>query len=153
MATASILHVGEDVVHRILVMESAGLVVRRSACSVDSVREALQGPRISAVAFSPREQSPIPPVVQATRLLTRAPLILFRDPRVAIEESYFDLVITPPTSPATWLKSLKAAIEDARCTRALSQQLRQDSAAARANTRRLRAVAEKTRSDLNNEPV
>jgi hypothetical protein len=147
MAAASILHVGEDPYNRILVMESAGLMVRRSACTVENVQEALQGSGISAVAFSPQERTPILPVVDVARSLTRAPLVLFSDPRVTLEEKYFDLVITPPTSPPKWLKSLTAAMKDARHVRSLSQQLRHDSARARDATRELCAELEKTRNE------
>jgi hypothetical protein len=147
MAAASILHVGKDPYNRILVMESAGLVVRQSVCTVENVQKALQGNGISAVAFSPQERTPILPVVEVARSLTRAPLVLFSDPRVTLEENYFDLVITPPTSPPKWLKSLSTAIKDARNVRAFSQQLRRYSARARGATRWLRAELEKTRNE------
>jgi hypothetical protein len=142
-SSARVLHVGEDVCFRISVMEAAGLVVCRSNGTDEGISEALRDAGISAVAFSQLRSAHL---VSVARSLTPAPLILFRDPDVEVEESEFDVVIPPATAPARWLKSLATAIEDARYLQARSQQLRNESAAVRAKFREIRAEARRRRT-------
>jgi hypothetical protein len=140
MATASILHVGDDLCHRVPIMKSAGLIVDQSECGADAVHAALvQNQSFSAITFH-NDAFPLPDIVVSTaRTLSSAPLILFKNPSVCCDDGAFDLVIPSLTPPADWLKSLRAAIEDAHNLRRISMQLRQESMNVRFQTERLRA--------------
>lgn len=114
MAAATILFVGDDHCHRVPVMETNGMRVVRSACSVEAVRAALaKGAafRLSRFITIPlRRQA----VVSTARELCKAPLILFKNPAVDCEERAFDFEITVPMSPDVLTRALAEAIEEAR---------------------------------------
>ena len=139
MADTTVLFVGEDHCHRIPVMESKGIRVARSACSVAGVRAALaQGDWFSAVTFHNDLFAPPEPVVVAAREIISAPLVLFRNEVVDCNERPFDLVIPVPTSPEVWSRSLAQVIEASRRLRERSEQLRQDCVDLRECSLRLR---------------
>ncbi len=134
MAAATILHVGDDVCHRIPVMESGGLVVVRSEPSVDGIQSAFsQHTSFSAIALI----SPSPILLSTARKLSEAPVVLFQDSSGDSDEYPFDLIITAQTPPSVWLKSLGEVIEEARKFRKLSQPLREEPATVRAKSRAL----------------
>lgn len=131
MAAAAVLHVGDDFCHRIPVLERNGVLVLRTECSVVGVRGSFaKGDLFSAVTFHNDVLPPLGAVVSTVRELSRAPLILFRNPTVDCDERPFDLVIdVDGTPPAVWSKTLREAIEESRKLREKSQQLCQDCAA------------------------
>ena len=111
---AKVLHVGDDICHRIPVMEMDGIVVHRCACSVESVRALLkEEDSISAVAFNNDMFPPADAVVSTARELCDAPLILFDNALAECDEERFDIVIESPSAPSEWVKTLRQAIEDA----------------------------------------
>jgi len=130
MASATLLHVGHDFCHRIPVMEKAGFIVCRSACSIDAVRGALMPAQdFGAIAFE-NDTGPVAnEVVSVARELFIVPIILFENPSVDCDERAFDLVIRKLTPPAIWLAALASAIEESRQMREASRRLRLDSAA------------------------
>lgn len=78
MATASILYVGDDLCHRIPVMENAGLFVVRSKDSLAAVESALAvNKALSVITFHSDNCAPPESVVLSARRLTSVPLILF----------------------------------------------------------------------------
>jgi hypothetical protein len=146
---ASILHVGDDRCYRIPVMETAGLVVVRSECSVEGVRTVFAQEQVfSAVAFPIDEHPHFLEVVSTARSLTKAPLILFSDLLILADASAFDLVIPSEASPVWWLKSLGEAIADAQDVRARARQIREESEAVRATPYALRVEAVKNRRSV-----
>lgn len=148
MAAATILHVGDDICHRIPVMERAGLSVVRSMCSVDAVqRELADGRLFSVITFHNDFDPPPDLVICATRTLSTAPLVLFENPTVSCGEGVFDFVIGGPTPPAVWLKSLRKAIDEARNLQQISQQLREECLDLRSTSERLRATAARNREN------
>ncbi|MBB6143085.1 hypothetical protein HNQ77_001029 [Silvibacterium bohemicum] len=146
MAAATILNVGEDLCHRVPVMETAGFDVYHSECSVSGIHVAFAQAKVfSAIAFQSPRYPLLPTVMSTARSLSRAPFVLFDDPSVDSDERAFDLIISSQMPPAVWLKSLQSAIEDARRISLFSRQLCEESAAARAVSRALRAAAEENR--------
>src|SRR5579862_1284262 len=149
MAAAAILHVGEDICRRIPVMEALGHVVYRSEPSVDGIRSALaSGSSFSVITFHNDLVPPSPKAVSTARSLSSAPLILFENPSVDSDERIFDYIIPAQIPPLEWLRSLGEAIERARMSKDVSQQLRAECADARATTRRLREAATENRVKL-----
>lgn len=133
MATARILHVGDDTCHRIPVMERAGLEVCRTPCSVDGVRGALAvNENFSALTFHV-DVDPIPCGVITVARLLRSPIVLFESPGVEYDSQSFDLIIPTQTPPLTWLQSLQAVIRRSQELRTSSRKLRDDSAAVRSD--------------------
>jgi len=145
MAAAAVLYVGDDVCHRIPVMESAGIVVLRAECSIAGVRRSLARAKLlSAVTFHNDLFPPARAVVSTAREFSRAPLILFRNPFVECDDRLFDLVL-PVGSPAVWSKSLAQTLEESRRICEASRQLRQDCEAARDWSQVLREVSKRNR--------
>jgi len=137
MATAPTLHIGDDLCYRIPVMDRAGLVVRRTQCSVYGVQSAVRfNEKFSTVAF--QLDAAIPDAVLAAARPIAPSLILFENPSVTYDPEFFDLVIPNHTRPETWLRFLRLAIEDSRNLHAYSRQLREDTATVRSDFRGLR---------------
>jgi hypothetical protein len=146
MATATILYVGDDICHRIAVMERSGFTVLRSERSTSGVREAFAAVKaFSAITFHNVLDPPMLDVVSTTRALSAAPVVLFEDPFTKCDEHVLDLVVPAHTAPSAWLKSLQELIEQSRKLREISMQIREDSAATRAKTRSLRAMSARNR--------
>ena len=142
MASATILHVGEDHCYRIPVMQHAGLRVVLSESSVRAVEYALiTGDAFSAIAFQSESCPPASVLVSAARKMSQAPLILFENPSVLCDQRLFDLVIDGRTSPAVWLQTLRNAIAGAQETREMSVDLRRDGSNVRTLSRKFHAVA------------
>jgi hypothetical protein len=140
MATARILHVGDDTCHRIPVMERAGLEVCRTICSVDGVRGALAGnENFSALAFHV-DVDPIPDGVLTVARSLASPLVLFESPGVEYDPQSFDLIIPTQTPPLTWLQCLQAVIRNSQELRTSSRQLRNNSAVVRSDFRAICAT-------------
>ena len=144
LAAAIVLHVGDDTCYRIPVMEMSGIVVRRCACSVESVRALLkEEDSISAVAFNSDMFPPEDAVVSAARELCDAPLILFDNPLVECDEERFDVVIEVHAAPSVWAKTLRQAIEDAGKVRERSRQLQADCEAVRERSQSVREMLQR----------
>ena len=134
--STTILHVGDDVCHRILVMEHSGLSVVESDCTVPALQVAFaQGYAFSAVAFQNETGSPPPVVISTARALSTAPLVLFQHPSISCDEGLFDLVIPIQTPPAVWLKSLAEVINNAPHLQRKFPALREDCADAVSSSR------------------
>lgn len=146
MAAATILHVGDDLCHRIRVMEHAGLRIVRTGESVSGLEEAFAVHKsFSGIAFT-NQIHPLPSqIVSTARTLSQAPLVLFEHPFVSFDERLFDLVIPAHTPPNAWLQSLRDTIEASRKICEGSRRLRQDCADIRAYSRRLRDSAARNR--------
>ena len=115
MAAATILHVGDDICHRIPVMEKNGLVVVRVECSVGGVRSSfVNGDIYSAVTFHNDTVPLQDDVIAAARELSHAPLVLFENTSTEHDEEFFDLVIPALTSPMVWSKTVRQAISESR---------------------------------------
>jgi hypothetical protein len=139
MATAPILHVGDDLCYRIPVMERAGISVYRTQCSAEGVRNAFGSNGTFSVLAFQMDAAPIPdPVLTVARSFS-SPLILFENPGITIDPDVFDLVIPNQTRPETWLRFLRLAIEESRKLHAYSRQLRENTATVRSDFRDLRA--------------
>jgi hypothetical protein len=142
MAAATILYVGDDICHRIPVMESNGILVFRSECTVGGLRTSFaKGDLFSAITFHNDIAAPSDKVVSAARELCRAPLVLFRNYSIDCDDAAFDLVIPVPALPEVWSKTLAQAIRDSRKTHQYSRQLRADCVSVRERSRSLREIA------------
>lgn len=147
MWTATILHVGEDLCQRIPVLSRAGFVVLRSENSIPAIRDAFAGGDLfAAVVFHSDLAAPAEPAIHETRSLSTAPLILFQNPIILLDDRKFDLVIPALTPPAVWLQNLKEIIRLSRETIVEAQQLRKDCESVRAQSQALRASAARNRS-------
>jgi len=139
MATAPILHVGDDLCYRIPVMERAGIAVYQTQCSAEGMRNAFSSNREFSVLAFQLDAAPIADTVLAVARTFCSPLILFENPGITIDADIFDLVIPNQTRPETWLRFLRLAIEDSRELHAYSRQLRKNTATVRSDFRDLRA--------------
>jgi hypothetical protein len=146
MAAGTILYVGNDICHRIDVMERSGFDVLHCDCAIGGFRDAFAEARlISAITFGNAFHSPLLEAASTARTLSAAPLVLFEDPAIKCHEHAFDLVIPAHTPPADWLRSLEELIEESRKLQELSRQMCEDCAATRASTRALRALSARNR--------
>lgn len=146
MAAAALLHVGEDICHRIPVMEASGLFVVRTGCSSSGIRDACSdGRQFSVITFHNDVMPPPIEAVTEARRLTTAALVLFENPSVSWDERAFDVIITAHTPPEIWLQSLLRTIENAQRICEVSRKLRNDCEEVRATTRELRAAAAQNR--------
>jgi hypothetical protein len=127
MAPFTILHVGNDTCQRIPVMRTASFVVLQSEDSVPAILKAfLAGDSFSAITFDADISAPSSSIAWAVRRLPAAPLVLFENPSVSYDRSYFDLVIPTLTPPKLWLKKLHDVIEASREQCERSRRLRQE---------------------------
>jgi|SRR5215469_1086295 len=142
MAAARVLYVGDDICHRIPVMESTGICVLRAECSVGGVRGSLVTREpISAVTFNNDVFPPPKAVVSTARELALAPLILLRNTAVECDEEVFDAVIDMDFSPTIWTKSLEQIIAEAHRIQKQSRQLHRECEAVRDVCRGLREIS------------
>jgi hypothetical protein len=85
-------------------------------------------------------------VVSTVRELSRAPLILLKNPWVECDDRSFDFVIhLRDQSPEVWSRTLRQVVEAARKTQEFSRQLRQDGAAVRDVSQALREMSVRNR--------
>lgn len=146
MPGATVLYVGDDICHRIPVMESNGILVFRSECSVGGLRTSLaKGDLFSAVTFHNDIVAPASKVVSIARELCHAPLVLFRNYSIDCDETAFDLVIPVPMPPEVWTKSIAAAIGEARKIHQYSRDPRADCESVREKSRSLRKASLRNR--------
>jgi hypothetical protein len=118
---ATVLYVGEDLCHRIRVMECGGLTVLHSDRSVLAATSVLsKNPGIDAIAFE-HDTEPLPRgIAPAVRQHSASPLVLFENPNIDLcygadhDEHSFDLVIPALTPAGFWLEALRAVIADSR---------------------------------------
>ena len=107
MTTSIILHVGNDICHRIPIMRAASFAVVQSEDSVIAILRAFaNGDSFSAITFHADISAPSSSVVWAARKLSAAPVVLFDNPSINHDRSCFDVVIPNLTYPSRWLKDL-----------------------------------------------
>lgn len=146
MATATILHIGEDLCQRIPVMETAGFVVLQSEISVPAIRGAFEvGDDFCAVVFHSDISAPPQPTVRQIRRFSEAPFVLFENPAVSCDQSDFNLVIPPLTPPSIWLQKLTELIQSSRELCESSALLRQDCRAIRSKSELLPSLSARNR--------
>lgn len=146
MASASILHVGNDVCQRIPVLTRAGFAVRRSEDSIQAIRAALTGEDpFSAILFHCDMAPPAETTVHEARSLSDAPLVLFQNPTVLCNDRDFDLVVPVLIPPGIWLKKLKELIEESHRLCEQAHRLHKDCDSVRSQSRSLRASAARNR--------
>jgi hypothetical protein len=122
MAKSTILHVGNDICHRIPIMRAASFAVFQIEVSIPAIREALAGgDTFSAITFHADFSAPPRDVICAARTLSVAPLVLFENAWTDYDRSAFDFAIPNLTHPSRWLRKLHDAIEASRaqCERSL----------------------------------
>lgn len=131
MASASILHVGDDLCHRIAVMGLPGLTVVQTDCSPAALQRVFAaGNTFAGIAFHNEISPPSGIVLSTARALSSAPLVLFHNPTVSCDKQLFDLVIPAHTPPHIWVKSLAEA----------SLQVRRDRADVRSGSQELQRI-------------
>src|SRR5215469_12300167 len=146
MATPTVLHAGNDICQRIPVMETASFAVFQAEDSILAIRKAFAGGDcFSAITFHADLSAPSSSVVWAARRFSAAPFVLFENPSVYYERSYFDFDIVIPTlaPPSFWLKKLHDVIEVSRELRERSSQLRQECAIIQSAYQAIRAVSDR----------
>lgn len=127
MATAPILHVGEDLCQRILVLEKAGFSVLKAEDSIPAIRKTFAGGDTFSAIILQSDFSLLPvEIVRTTRTLSAAPLVLFSNPAIYCDEGEFDLVIPTLTPPSLWIEKLREVIDASMRLRERSVQLRQE---------------------------
>lgn len=142
MAGSTILHIGDDLCRRILVMETAGFVVFQSEVTIPAIHIAFTRKEdYSAVVFHNDIAAVPEDAVHEARSLSEAPLVLFQNPTVASNEAEFELVIPSLTSPDVWLLRLRDVIEASQESRNRSLQLRRDCKAIRSKSHDLRSTS------------
>ncbi|HEX8712719.1 MAG TPA: hypothetical protein VF730_12655 [Terracidiphilus sp.] len=147
MATAKILHVGDDLCQRIPVLSRAGFTVLRSENSIQAISDAFaDGDFFSAILFHSDLAAPAEPAIQTTRSLSTAPLVLFQNPTVLCDDHDFDLVIPALTPPDIWLQNLRELVERAHELCEQARQLRKDCESVRSHSQALRASAARNRA-------
>ena len=146
MSAAMLLHVGDDVCHRIPVIERLGLVVLRSECSMTGLEDVLAGGQnFAALAFHNDLRTLNKAIVMRARALSRAPLVFFENPTFECETREFDLVVPVHTPPAVWLNELRSLIEESSRILLRSRELVRESAALRSETRTIRDMVMRNR--------
>lgn len=146
LASAALLHVGEDICHRIPVMEAWGFSVVRAECSAYGFREAYSGDRpFSIVTFHNDLEPPPTAAVDQARSLGSVPLVLFENPSVSSEEHDFDVIIAAHTPPEIWLQALQRTMEEARRICERSRMLRAECEEVRAKSQELRSINARNR--------
>lgn len=139
MATATILHIGEDICQRIPVMKTAGFAVFESPCSIPAIHTAFDREEdYSAVVFHNDIAAVLEDTVREARDLSDAPLVLFQNPTIICDDGEFDLVIPALTPPDIWLEKLRELIQTSREICEDSHQLRQECAVIQSQSRALR---------------
>lgn len=124
---ASLVHFGVDQCHRTAVLKNAGYSI--SSCRFESELEAVlaERPHADAVVMTGIDSEP-QPAVDLVRAFSPAPLVLFHDSHTgSYNESEFDLVVEPVTSPKHWLARIAELIADSRALYARSDALREQS--------------------------
>lgn len=147
MASAIILHVGDDVCQRIPVLTWAGFDVLCSQNSTSAIRAVLaEKSAFSAILFNCDQAPPAELTLDEVRGLSAAPCVLFENPAVVCKDSDFDLVVPALTPPGVWLEKLTDLIHKSRRLCEQAQKLRMDSESVRSQSRLLRASAAQPQS-------
>ena len=131
--TTRMIHFGPDDCHRLMVFRSAGYSIE--ACgSLSQLHTALRaGGSPEAVFISEGEGIAPQEALSLTKVLTPAPVVLFRSTNRAYEDTGFDLVIHALTPPEVWLKELDALIGKNLAGRSASRLLAPELAQQRRN--------------------
>jgi hypothetical protein len=145
---ASIIHFGADECCRLLILRSVGYTVNdcTSVAKLKSFLEEDGG--TDAIVLSEVHAGKARQAVATTRSYTSAPLILFEGPDRLGNESEFDLVIPPLSSPEEWLQRIADTIKQSRALLAKSKLLREQSSllVEQSAAIRLQSVSERERS-------
>lgn len=139
-----IIHFGEDLYHRVLVLKNEGFAVD-VCCSPRELLTALKtGTDAAAVVIGEcRTADPIE-VCSVARSVSVAPVILFpgTDTKSAGLEHEFDLIVSPLTPPEEWVGDIRDLIERrvavhtrSRALRASGQELRAEPAVLRSKAK------------------
>jgi hypothetical protein len=137
MATAKVIHFGSDDCHRVQVLRQAGYEVCESE-SLERLPLDLEGDGVDAVIVSEVEPRCAEKVAILVRQHSGAPLILFRCPSVAHDESRFDRVYDSLVPTADWLSETAELVVQSK--HAASERLqRREAEGVRVENQRLRA--------------
>jgi hypothetical protein len=148
MAAAKVIHFGCDDCYRINVLRHVGYEVRESD-SLERLQrdlerdEDLDAVIIAGVAPRCAEQAAV-----LVRQHSGAPLILFRRPDDALDESRFDRVFSWFSPDTHWLYSTAVLVMQSKELRTQSERLTRDSRAVVEQSRRQRARSAELRRKL-----
>lgn len=111
---ARVIHFGPDECHRLMVLRSAGYLVK-DCLSVNQLRAVLEtGDIPDAVLMSDCDGALASEVTAIARDHSARILVLFRNHNLAFEGPGFDLVVPCLTPPEVWLDELDVLIEKRR---------------------------------------
>ena len=113
--------------------------VRRVPCSVEGVRSAITKDHQVSLLTLHQDVEPIPTDVLTIVRTQPSPLVLFENPSIDYDPSFFDLIIPALIRPEAWLEYIATTIAQSQQLHAYSRELREDSAAVRSDSRKLRA--------------
>lgn len=145
MAAAHVLHVGSDLLHRTLVLRTAGYAVDECGTLPEMAAWFLEGHRTDVVCISEEPHRPAEGAIVLARTYSIAPVVLFRSADHTYLQKSWDLDFPPLTRPEVWLNDLAQLLAATRANiaksaelRASSQQLRMGSEAVRRQSQDLR---------------
>jgi hypothetical protein len=142
MAAATVIHFGSDDCFRVPLLRGAGYEVHEPSSLENLKIHLLRKGEVDAVILSGVEPAFAEKAASLVRQRSAAPLILFRHPDVAVEESRFDRVFSWSMPEAQWLFETAVLVMQARVLRAQSEALRAEAEAVRIESRRQQARAE-----------
>jgi hypothetical protein len=127
MATAKVIHFGNDDCHRVESLQHMGFEVFVSN-SLDRLRLQLEFEAdVDAVLVSEETQQQAEQAADVVRKYGDVPLILFCDSEAALDESRFDRVFTPRVPSAHWLYETAVLIDQSRALRKKFESLKAES--------------------------
>jgi hypothetical protein len=148
MATATVLHFGSDDCHRVRVLRHAGYEVRELD-SLDRLRLNLEsGEDVDAVIVSEEGARYAEQAADLVRQHSGAPLVLFRQSHVNLDESRFDRVYPSLTPPPLWLFETAVIVMQSKELRAQSEWLRHEVKVLRTRSQQLRARSKELRQRI-----
>jgi hypothetical protein len=107
---ARILHFGCDSCYRVLVLRQAGYAVAEADSLIALDLHLRRKQPVSAVIFSDDSPRTIEKAAELVRQRTPAPLILFRDSQLVLDEKNFDRVYSEFVAPDLWLRDTSELI-------------------------------------------
>lgn len=141
---SKVIHVGEDICHRLPVLESAGY--RVEACtSIPEIQAALDPKEPPDAVLISEGNGTHLKIVSVVRQFSSAPIVLFRETQREFSQAAFDLVIPVLDPPAAWLADIAALIARSRKLIAESQALQKQSADLRRESSMIRAQSGRER--------
>jgi hypothetical protein len=111
---ARVIHFGQDDCHRLMVLRSAGYLVK-DCLSLNQLRAALETADVpDAVLMGDCDGAIASEVTAIARDHSARVMVLFRNDNLALEGSGFDLIVPCLTPPEVWLEQLDVLIEKRR---------------------------------------